>query len=66
MKLAYHGFQPLSREERMGTYNESGGWGGVGVGVLPDGGWVHGMVDGCSQKERGSEHRKVCPLVLQT
>ena len=25
VKLAYHGFEPLSREQRMATYNDSGG-----------------------------------------
>lgn len=29
MKLAYHGFEPLSREQRMSIYNDTGGVAGV-------------------------------------
>ena len=48
VKIAYHGFRALSREERMATYNDSGGgvggWGGRewGGGGCPGGSVVAG------------------------
>ena len=48
VKLAFHGFAPLSREARMAQYNNAGGmgWGGVGWGwaqQCPFAPALHGM-----------------------